>query len=198
MSLITADILTWDQWRSCRGEEWGRRPLCRRRVWGGEGRVCQSRRSARPRRGREGRRCQISVTVCLMFPPERKRPAPLRRKWNLWWEYSCCPRRRPLRRCCGRCSWRSRFLLKLKPMIAELFLSYYRPGLEVAGWGQQISRSRLSPQTNSRTELMIFLFLSVSAVSLARLSWAMMGSQDLMGMQVVSRGQLEMVSRNSG
>ena len=45
---------------------------------------------------------------------------------------------------------------------------------------------------------MIFLFLSVSAVSLARLSWAMMGSQDFMGMQVVSRGQLEMVSRNSG
>ena len=43
---------------------------------------------------------------------------------------------------------------------------------------------------------MIFLFFSVSAVSLATVSWAMMGSQDLMGMQEVSRGQLEMESRN--
>ena len=56
-------------------------------------------------------------------------------------------------------------------------------------------RSALSPQTRDLTELMIFLFFSVSAVSLAMLSWSMMGSQDLMGMQTVSRGQLEIVSR---
>ena len=42
---------------------------------------------------------------------------------------------------------------------------------------------------------MIFRFFSVSAVSLAMLSWSMIGSQDLMGMQAVSRGQLEIVSR---
>ena len=56
-------------------------------------------------------------------------------------------------------------------------------------------RSARSPQTRDLTELMIFLFFSVSAVSLAMLSWSMMGSQDLMGMQTVSRGQLEIVSR---
>ena len=56
-------------------------------------------------------------------------------------------------------------------------------------------RSALSPHTRDLTELMIFLFFSVSAVSLAMLSWSMMGSQDLMGMQTVSRGQLEIVSR---
>ena len=56
-------------------------------------------------------------------------------------------------------------------------------------------RSARSPHTRDLTELMIFLFFSVSAVSLAMLSWSMMGSQDLMGMQTVSRGQLEIVSR---
>ena len=57
-------------------------------------------------------------------------------------------------------------------------------------------RSALSPHTSDLTELMIFLFFSVSAVSLAMLSWSMMGSQDLMGIQVESRGQLEMESRD--
>ena len=57
-------------------------------------------------------------------------------------------------------------------------------------------RSARSPQTKDLTELMIFLFFSVSAVSLAMLSWAMMGSQDLIGMQELSRGQLEMESIN--
>ena len=57
-------------------------------------------------------------------------------------------------------------------------------------------RSLRSPHTASLTELMIFLFFSVSAVSLAMLSWAMIGSQDLMGMQELSMGQLEIVSRN--
>ena len=59
-----------------------------------------------------------------------------------------------------------------------------------------MSLSLRSPQTSSLTDRMIFLFFSVSAVSLAMLSWAMMGSQDLIGMQELSRGQLEMESRN--
>ena len=64
---------------------------------------------------------------------------------------------------------------------------------EVAS-GQQMSLSLLSPQTFSLTWLMIFLFLSRSDVSLARLSWEMMGAQVLMGIHTLSMAQLEMES----
>ena len=58
-----------------------------------------------------------------------------------------------------------------------------------------MSLSLLSPHTFSLTPAMIFLFLARSEVSLARLSWEMMGAQDLMGIHTLSISQLEMASR---
>ena len=44
---------------------------------------------------------------------------------------------------------------------------------------------------------MIFLFLSMSEVSLAKLSWEMMGAQVLMGIHSLSIGQEEIESKKS-
>ena len=56
-------------------------------------------------------------------------------------------------------------------------------------------RSLLSPHTFSLTWLMIFLFFSMSDVSLARLSWEMMGAHVLMGIHSLSMGQEEIESK---
>ena len=69
------------------------------------------------------------------------------------------------------------------------------PTTSGVAWGQQMRRSLLSPQTFSLTWLMIFLFLSTSSVSLARLNWEMMGAHVLMGIHSLSIGQEEIESK---
>lgn len=59
-----------------------------------------------------------------------------------------------------------------------------------------MSLSLLSPHTFSLTPAMIFLFLARSEVSLAKLSWEMIGAQDLIGIHTLSISQLEMASSN--
>ena len=94
------------------------------------------------------------------------------------------------------------------PMFTEIDTCYvddrldYNPSLpgdlpttSGVAWGQQMRRSLLSPHTFSLTWLMIFLFFSMSDVSLARLSWEMMGAHVLIGIHSLSIGQEEIESR---